>query len=50
LASSVVGFWKLPKMLLVWSWVGVPSRPFHSLQITWQAWQPMHLVVSISLA
>jgi hypothetical protein len=27
-----------------------PSRPFHSLQMTWQALQPTHFFVSISLA
>ncbi|MNU08625.1 hypothetical protein D3C72_2547590 [compost metagenome] len=33
-----------------WLWPTSSRNSFHSEQATWQALQPMHLVVSISLA
>ena len=45
-ALSVAGFWK-PSCAL--SSVSSPSRSFHCLQATWQARQPMQLVMSISV-
>ena len=46
LALSVAGFWK-PSW--PWSSVSSPSFSFHCLQATWQARQPMHFVMSISV-
>ena len=43
---SVAGFWK-PSWAC--SSVSSPSRSFHCLQATWQARQPMQLVMSISV-
>ena len=44
LELSVAGFWK-PSVGR--SSVSSPSRSFHCLQATWQARQPMQLVMSI---
>ena len=48
LPDSVGGFWK--SCPPVRSRVSSPGRSFHSLQITWQEWHPMHFVVSMSFA
>ena len=45
-ADSVAGFWN-PRWAR--SSVSSPSRSFHCLQATWQARQPMQLVMSISV-
>ena len=46
LAESVAGFWNPSPAC---SSVSSPSRSFHCLQATWQARQPMQLVMSISV-
>src|SRR5580704_6827603 len=45
LALRSCGFWYCPVLVPISS-----RRSFHSMQATWQALQPMHLVVSMSLA
>src|ERR1700722_9048280 len=45
LALRSCGFWYWPMLVPISS-----RRSFHSMHATWQALQPMHLVVSMSLA